>query len=146
MICHGIRLLLAVDVQGLHQLFSLLETGTLKLPNEAWRRLAGTERWRMSTEGGSWRMEGRCWAARMDDRLLPSSQVAKWLCFPSTLGNYNTCPLKTSPLLKPSLSLSRNIFTGFLYPSVSLPFSDASPLASSRGSEACFLFKLTPVL
>lgn len=50
-ICHGIRLPLAVDVQGLHQLFSLLETGTLKLPNEAWRRLAGTEQCR---ELGAW--------------------------------------------------------------------------------------------
>lgn len=56
-ICHGISLPLAVDVQGLHQPFSLLETGTLKLPNEAWRRLAGTEQRR---EPGAWaQREGR---------------------------------------------------------------------------------------
>lgn len=107
-ICHGIRLPLAGDVQGLHQLFSLLETGTLKLPNEAWRRVswhrAASRAQCMSTEGGSWRMEGRCWAARMDERRLPGSHVAKWLWFPSTLGNYSTCPLKTSPLLTPSFS------------------------------------------
>lgn len=68
-----------MDVQGLHQLFSLLETGTLKLPNEAWRRLAGTDQ----------RREPDAWAQRegvggwKDDAGQPGwmtdyCQAAKW--------------------------------------------------------------------
>lgn len=143
-ICHGIRLPLAVDVQGLHQPFSLLETGTLKLPNEAWRRLAGTEQRRepgswAQREGGSWRMEGRYWAARMDERQLPGSQVAKWLCYSIHPGQLQYLPFENKASID---TLPLNIFTGFLYPFISLLLSDASPLASPRGSEAWFYLSL----